>query len=312
MNKHLNVSAYALLRSALLVSVLPLSGCVGGDDETGTSTTTTAATEGMSSTSQATTSGGSSGGEASGISSSSDATSVSSGDSSDTDTDTGCGFIGCDSETAAPVEECRPPEQPCPEGMKCTLDGSPSMSHCVDVPTRPIGLGQPCTTEGWLSGLDDCDEGLICWTAGEGDVGACIEICYDDSCVCTDTSASIMWCQSCIFGLCIPGCDPLLDECGQGLVCAPNYGSGFECVVDGSGEAGGYGDPCEFVNACDPGLFCANGESVPDCGAIGCCTPFCDLNAPQCPGAEDGVVCVPYFDSDPPEAYTHVGACVIP
>ena len=35
----------------------------------------------------------------------------------------------------------------------------------------------------------------------------------------------------------------------------------FTCVPDASGEMGVYGDPCEYINVCDPGLFCASAES---------------------------------------------------
>ncbi|MBC8072353.1 MAG: hypothetical protein IAG13_28785, partial [Deltaproteobacteria bacterium] len=93
---------------------------------------------------------------------------------------------------------------------------------------------------------------------------------------------------------------------------------GFSCGLDNSGDDGAYGDPCEFLDVCNPGSFCANMDAVPDCaGDIGCCSEFCDLGSDDpdamCTGAAQGQACVPWYDRDQaPPGLANVGACLIP
>jgi hypothetical protein len=111
--------------------------------------------------------------------------------------------------------------------------------------------------------------------------------------------------------LCLPGCDPLLQDCDGDDLCLP-LGESFGCVLVASGEEGQYGDPCEYANACDPGLVCLNPEYVPDCQAGGCCSPFCDTSeANECPG--QGQDCIPWWEEGmAPPGYETVGVCGIP
>ena len=108
--------------------------------------------------------------------------------------------------------------------------------------------------------------------------------------------------------VCIPDCDPLLQDCPGDDLCIPN-GENFICVLDASGEAGLYGDPCEYADACKPGLFCYGPEHVEDCKGSGCCTPFCDLNeANICPG--DTQECIPWYEEGmAPPGQEHFGIC---
>ena len=117
--------------------------------------------------------------------------------------------------------------------------------------------------------------------------------------------------------LCLPNCDPLLQDCNDGEACYPTNDA-FSCVPDAGGENGLYAEPCEFLNVCDPGLFCAVADGVPDCqGSNGCCSPFCDLSDPEasasCPGAAGGQECVAWYEENQaPPGYENVGACLIP
>jgi hypothetical protein len=71
----------------------------------------------------------------------------------------------------------------------------------------------------------------------------------------------------------------------------------FDCVPDVSGDAGAIGEPCEFINVCDAGLFCAMDGSVPGCEGPGCCAPFCDAAGPDtCEALLPGTVCTPWFE----------------
>ena len=84
------------------------------------------------------------------------------------------------------------------------------------------------------------------------------------------------------------------------------------CVIDASGDEGQYGHPCEDFNTCDPGLYCAPQEYVPDCKAGGCCSPFCGTSAPNtCPG--DGQECLPWWeDGMAPPGFENIGFCGVP
>jgi hypothetical protein len=77
---------------------------------------------------------------------------------------------------------------------------------------------------------------------------------------------------------------------------------------------GAYGDSCEYLNVCDPGLWCADATVVPGCaGSIGCCSEFCELSNPDatCMGA--GQECTAYYEEgQAPPGYEDVGVCILP
>ncbi|MEX1367836.1 MAG: ribulose phosphate epimerase, partial [Nannocystaceae bacterium] len=101
----------------------------------------------------------------------------------------------------------------------------------------------------------------------------------------------------------------------DGQACYPINGS-FSCGPDASGDAGAPGDPCEFINVCDPGSVCLDASAWPDCaGSVGCCSPVCDISLPdpdaQCPG--EGQTCQPWYEQETvPIGYEDVGVCALP
>jgi hypothetical protein len=115
--------------------------------------------------------------------------------------------------------------------------------------------------------------------------------------------------------LCLPTCDPLVQDCPEGDACYVMYDL-LLCMPDHSGpDAGAYGDPCEFINVCDPGLLCIETDVVPGCQSpVGCCSPLCDTTQPNtCPGMADGEQCLPIWDpGDGPPEWAHVGVCRLP
>jgi len=236
----------------------------------------------------------------------------------DTQVETGCPFI-CEPDLPPDSEDCPGLQQldpECPDGFKCTVDGALNETHCVEVSPDPKGLGEPCTVMGdGFSGLDDCGLGMLCWGVDQRGQGTCIGLCDGpyDNCVCVDPTAQATFCQECVVGLCIPGCDPLLQDCAEGSACYP-VGDGFTCAPDASGEAGQANDPCEFINTCEKGLVCvdsATASAACDPQVFGCCQPFCALPGGVCPNPDQA--CVQWFAADQaPAGQEDVGVCQIP
>lgn len=266
------------------------------------------------------------------------ATTASTGDSDtwDTGDDCGCNFLcdpcwdGCRNEPIPGCDgdglECDLFAQDCPEGEKCmpwANDGGAAWNslRCSPLDDAPGQAGDACTVEGsGVSGVDDCDAGLMCWNVDENGQGSCVPMCTGsaDAPLCDDPADTCVIANDGVLNLCLPACDPLLQDCDEGSAC---YGAGtsFACAPDASGpDLGLYGDACEYTNACDPGLFCAAAGAVPGCeGSLGCCSEFCDLDAPNpdgaCGGSALGQICEPWFaEGAAPPGYDNLGACVLP
>lgn len=220
-----------------------------------------------------------------------------------------------------PTVQCDPIAQDCPEGQKCmpwANDGGSSWNadKCVPVDPDPAAIGEPCTVTGsGVSGIDDCDVGAMCWGVdAETGMGTCAELCgcsaATPTCDTPDTICTIT--NGGVLPLCRPACNPFDPmACPDGQGCVP-VGDLFVCSVDASGDSGAIGDPCEFINACDPGLFCADAASVPGCGSSGCCSSYCsDGDDTVCLA---GQACVPWYQPGdaPDDCLATVGACANP
>lgn len=151
----------------------------------------------------------------------------------------------------------------------------------------------------------------MCWG------GTCVAQCTGspEEPQCSDPCTACLISYEGLLNLCYLSCDPLAQECPGMDLCVANPMNPqlFICVIDASGEEGQLFDPCEYANACDPGLFCASPQMAVECdqGAAGCCLPFCDLTAPACPGA--GQQCVPWSGDEPqPGCIQNVGMCRVP
>lgn len=214
---------------------------------------------------------------------------------------------------STPSPDCRP-------GQKCTIEGSLSDTHCVDVVDDPKDMWEPCQRlmGDELSGFDDCGPGMVCWDVDPNTgMGICVGFCHgtprDPSCV-DPAAGSCTLCPGCV-GLCLPMCDPLQQDCPDGGLCIPDPQdpAEFICVLDASGAEGQAFDPCEFANACDPGHICVDPGFGVECDAlaIGCCLPLCDTAMPVCPGA--GQECLPWYEVGmAPPGFEHVGVCGMP
>lgn len=225
------------------------------------------------------------------------------------------GFIR-DPDGGNPMILCDVWAQDCPAGEKCTAwsyDGSHSWNgmKCVPIAADPDGIGEPCTViDGPYSGVDTCVLPAICWGANsESGVGTCVEFCrgLEAAPTCTDPNAH---CQGRELALCIPSCCPVEQTCPMGTACYPT-GYHFECIPDAGGAGGAYGDPCEYLNVCDPGLFCADASMVPGCtGSFGCCAPFCDTRSSACALLDPQLECAPWYrPGQAPPGEEFVGYC---
>ncbi len=239
----------------------------------------------------------------------------------------GCGPFLCKPDGGPGGEECDIWGQDCPDGQKCmpwANDGGNSWNatKCSLVNPNPNQVGDPCTTEGGgVSGVDSCDEAMMCWDVdSETGEGVCIEFCTGSPAApqCANPATNCVIANEGVLILCLPDCDPLLQDCEGDDLCVP-VDSGFVCVLDASGEDGIAGDPCDCANCCDAGLFCTSGPQwVAGCiGTDGCCAPFCDLYDPNasasCPGAAGGEECTAWYEpgTEPP-GQENIGICVIP
>src|SRR5690606_9890820 len=161
-------------------------------------------------------------------------------------------------------------------GSKCTAwadDGGNWNAHkCVPVARDPAGPGEPCTVmESAVSGLDDCEEGSICWNVDhDTSQGTCYAFCrhYPEACDADPVGccpAGYYVHPHAILPLCWKQCDPFVQDCeGSGEACYPG-GNTFQCTPDVSGDAGAIGDPCEYINTCDPGTYCGDPATFPGC-----------------------------------------------
>ena len=194
--------------------------------------------------------------------------------------------------------------------------GAWNATKCVKVTGTGIA-GDKCTTEGGgVSGMDDCAKGHMCWNVNDKNEGICVALCTGtpDAPKC-EAGFSCAIANDGVLNLCLPDCDPLLQDCDGTDLCIPN-GDKFICVLDASGDMGKALDPCEFANSCDKGLVCLNTAAASKAcmqGSMGCCSPYCDFSAMgACP--EPDQKCVQWFDPmmPIPPGLEDVGVCAIP
>lgn len=254
-------------------------------------------------------------------------TSTVTGDPDTTDCGSACtdsseagGFIYGAPDGSDGVTECDNWAQDCPAGQKCaatTEHSSWDSLRCVPVVPDPHQPGDPCVMLGADdSGVDSCDLGAMCWSVGADDTGTCVALCTgapgSPTCAPESTCALL---NGGVLNLCLPGCDPLLQDCPGDDLCVPNQGAiGFVCLPDASGAEGQQHDGCDALNGCDPGLTCMASVTAVECDqdVPNCCQPFCALSEgdAQCSGA--GQVCAAWFEAgQAPPGLEDVGACTV-
>jgi hypothetical protein len=240
------------------------------------------------------------------------------------DGDSSCAFYaGCPPDISRDPFECDVFAQDCPEGEKCmpwANDGGPSWNatRCLPVANDPGAPDEPCTVEGGgLSGLDDCDVGVMCFHVDPlTNEGTCVSMCIgspeDPQCAAPEEACLLRYDGA--LALCFDACHPLDPSCEAGSACYPTSAQDQFLCWPPSGEDLPHGEPCEFINSCAASHACLEASLFPACEDLSCCAELCDLTAGlPCPDADQGVVCVPWYEEGTaPPGYENLGACIVP
>jgi hypothetical protein len=228
-----------------------------------------------------------------------------------------------DSGDAAPPDlpqsECDPWRfDGCEDGFKCSYVVDPELgplNRCVALLGDALA-GEPCET---IGESDDCANHHLCWaTDADGQAGECVSFCSGAG-TCEDPLDTCSVSNDDLLPLCLPKCDPLVQDCSAGWGCYADDYKRWACDLDRSGDGGAHGQPCDCLNCCDPGLLCLPGVLVdaegcgPE-GAVGCCAQVCMLqeDVPPVEGACPGELeqCEPFYSSDSIlMGYDDVGVC---
>lgn len=212
--------------------------------------------------------------------------------------------------------QCDPYAQDCPDGEKCvayvSTGGYWNANKCVLIGGSQTA-GGACSYGGMAEASDDCDADSACWDVHEVDgewSGTCRSFCggTGDAPTCSPGNSCLVQGEGTVT-MCVASCDPLAQDCDEGLGC---YwaDTDFMCALS-------MGDlptaaPCGYFNDCAPGHVCADTEFLPSCAGASCCTPFCDLSAPDCESFP-GTTCVPFFDEGiGPPINEDRGVCISP
>ncbi|MBZ5713555.1 hypothetical protein [Nannocystis pusilla] len=233
----------------------------------------------------------------------------------------------CDGGTEAvfivppgPPPACDVYAQDCPSGFKCTAEGPPPLDSesitCSPIVAEPDQAGEPCQVlvEGHF-GPDTCDIGLFCDDVDpQTSTGTCAVMCQGSAGepLCDVGSVCLGYSE---IPLCIPRCDPLVQDCPAGDSCVYAGGPGFVCLEIHDLPANQLFEGCGDHWQCAPGLSCVAGEVAEECvigvDGPGCCSPFCDLSSPSCPGL--GQQCRAFYEpGEAPSGLENVGVCALP
>jgi hypothetical protein len=213
--------------------------------------------------------------------------------------------------------------QDCPRGHKCMPwadDGGSSWNatRCSPIAGRPGQEGDPCFVEGsGVSGIDDCDLGLMCWNVDETGQGWCENLCSGtiDSPVCPPSEICVI-ANNGVIALCRLACDPLVQDCPiESEICTWSQAS-WICAPH-SQSCCSYGEPCSNPQDCGAGHACVGASAFSSCAGTSCCTWLCDHTDGSadatCEALDPVQRCEPWYaEGQAPIGYEHVGACVVP
>ncbi len=203
-------------------------------------------------------------------------------------------------------EECRP----------WANDGGSvwTASRCVPLPEDPDLVGEPCVAEGSaVTGVDTCGARSMCFGVDPDTLeGTCVAYCEGDAenPVCADPTTTCVIGNEGVIALCLPGCDPLLQDCANEEMCTGNFeeGTGFFCMPSGTPYINAMGVQPAACNVEQIGVRPALVDGCLDDEP--CCTTFCDLS--ELDGCGDGLECVPWLSEGTCPGVCDEGVCLTP
>ncbi|MBV1860520.1 MAG: hypothetical protein KUG77_19060 [Nannocystaceae bacterium] len=214
-----------------------------------------------------------------------------------------CGGPLPDGIVATSISSCSVLVQDCCPGDACRAwanDGGPNWNstRCVSVDPDAASVGELCTVEGSeVTGLDSCDVGLMCWEVDPDTLeGTCIEYCTGTeerpACSSPDDVCGIY--NDASLALCLPRCDPFLNDCAEDDACVPAGSDTFGCIA-------------ERYPRCPGGTTEINPRFGADCtyGEL-CCSPYCDVSDDA--ACDGGLECAALPESH--STYPGLGVCV--
>lgn len=187
-------------------------------------------------------------------------------------------------------------------------------TRCAPIPGDPDLVGQPCATKGNpLSGIDSCEARAMCFRVDPKSLqGICVAYCSGDA----DNPSCAEPDNTCVVGnghaiaVCLPSCDPLLQNCVGEDMCTGNYGeeTGFFCIPSGTPYIN---DASVQPAACSVGQVGVLPDLVDGCVGDGpCCTDFCDLA--EVDACTDGLSCTPWVPKGTCPGACEEGLCLSP
>lgn len=204
-------------------------------------------------------------------------------------------------------------DQDCARGERCNIwanDGGDdwNATRCVELDPTPSQLGDACTVEGSaVSGIDNCDIGLVCLHADQSLEGACVEYCLgtanDPSC--SDPQTECVVTNEGALPACLRTCDPLLQACPDGQGCygigVPGEDAPTSCLRPGEGVHSLGLLPA----ACPVGTTDIPDDLRDECmnAMETCCASWCSTDEVDACGA--GLSCLPWGIGD-----SDLGVCV--
>jgi len=209
-------------------------------------------------------------------------------------------------------------EAGCPRGEVCrpwAHDGGPfwRATKCVPLVDDPGTVGDRCEVEDIVaSGVDSCGPRSMCFEADEDTLeGHCVAYCDGprENPFCQDPELTCAVGEDEMLAVCLPTCDPLLQNCADGRACVASLGTpNFFCLEPGT--------PYRDVDllqlaACGVGNVAVPFALVAGCNEDApCCTAFCDITvAGQC---AEGLECSPFVPEGGFFGYEDIGVCLTP
>lgn len=187
-------------------------------------------------------------------------------------------------------------------------------------------LGEACIRNRDM-GTDNCGPMLFCnagCSACDGP-GRCVAFCDKDKDPvqdCADRGVEKGHCFVLNYGalpICMPVCDPLKQDCEDEQDACHATLDNFLCAKfrPEPDSDGTYGQSCDRVQSCAPGLTCKDASLVEACKdqeeGSKCCAHICDRSKGNADCKQENESCEPIFkDAKPVAGVENVGVCILP